>query len=165
MLVVMRHNATQAEIANVVEVIEVMGHQGRPIPGKQRTAVGLIGNDGGVDSARLQVQPGVLEVIAVTQPYKQVSREWREEDTVITLDNGTIVGGSDIVVMAGPCAVEGEREIIDIAFVSWERPCCGGGRIQAEDITVLLPRPGPAGTRALGEGARGDRLGHRDRGP
>lgn len=143
MLVVMRHNATQAEIANVVEVIEVMGYQGRPIPGKQRTAVGLIGNDGGVDSARLQVQPGVLEVIAVTQPYKQVSREWREEDTVITLDNGTIVGGSDIVVMAGPCAVEGEREIFDIAFVSWERPCCGGG--------AFKPRTSPYSFQGLGQ--------------
>jgi 3-deoxy-7-phosphoheptulonate synthase len=77
--------------------------------------VGLLGNDGGVDSARLQELDGVLEVIPVTQPYKQVSREWREDDTVVTLPNGTAIGGREVVVMAGPCAVEGEGQILDVA--------------------------------------------------
>ncbi|MDH3422847.1 MAG: 3-deoxy-7-phosphoheptulonate synthase, partial [Gemmatimonadota bacterium] len=85
------------------------------IPGEQRTAVGLIGNDGQVDSARLQGLEGVLEVIPVTHPYKQVSREWREENTVISLENGTTIGGDEIVIMAGPCAVEGEAQILGIA--------------------------------------------------
>ena len=115
MLVVMKHNATDEEIRNVVGVIEDMGYQARPMPGQQRTAVGLIGNDGRVDSTRLEGLPGVLEVIVVTHPYKQVSREWREEDTVITLGNGTRIGASDVVVMAGPCAVEGESQILEIA--------------------------------------------------
>jgi 3-deoxy-7-phosphoheptulonate synthase len=115
MLVVMKHNATEAQIQSVVDAIKDMGYGARPIPGEQRTAVGLIGNDGQVDSARLQGLEGVLEVIPVTHPYKQVSREWREEDTVVSLPNGTEVGGRDIVVMAGPCAVESEAQILDIA--------------------------------------------------
>jgi len=115
MLVVMKHSASQEEIDAVVATIKEMGYGARPIPGGQRTAVGLIGNDGAVDSGRLLGLDGVLEVIPVTHPYKQVSREWKAEDTVVALANGTRIGGSDIVVMAGPCAVEGEAEILEIA--------------------------------------------------
>jgi 3-deoxy-7-phosphoheptulonate synthase len=111
----MKHNATTDHVAGVVDTIKEMGYDARPIPGGQRTAVGLIGNDGGVDAARLLGLDGVLEVIPVTHAYKQVSREWREEDTIVTLPNGVRVGGTDVVVMAGPCAVEGLDEIVDIA--------------------------------------------------
>lgn len=113
----MKHNASEGDISGVVGTIEEMGYDARPIPGGQRTAIGLIGNDGRVDAARLQGLPGVLEVIPVTHAYKQVSREWREEDTLVTLPNGTVVGGAELVIMAGPCAVEGERQIVDIAHV------------------------------------------------
>jgi 3-deoxy-7-phosphoheptulonate synthase len=115
MLVVMKHNATTDDIQGVVDAIEDMGYEARAIPGGQRTAVGLLGNDGRVDSARLEGLEGVLEVIPVTHPYKQVSREWREENTVVELANGTRIGTSDVVVMAGPCAVESEAQIMDIA--------------------------------------------------
>jgi 3-deoxy-7-phosphoheptulonate synthase len=115
MLVVMKHNASKEEIDAVVATIKEMGYGARPIPGGQRTAVGLIGNDGAVDSGRILGLEGVLEVIPVTHPYKQVSREWKEEDTVVSLPNGTRIGGSNIVLMAGPCAVEGEAEILEIA--------------------------------------------------
>lgn len=115
MLVVMKQSASEEDISRVVSAIENMGYSARPIAGGQRTAVGLIGNDGGVDAGRLEGLSGVLEVIPVTHSYKQVSREWKKEDTTVTLSNGTIVGGSDLVIMAGPCAVEGETEIIEIA--------------------------------------------------
>jgi len=115
MLVVMRHGASEESVRRVVETIREMGYQARPMPGKQRTAIGLIGNDGKVDSSRLEALTDVLQVIHVTQPYKQVSREWREEPTIIELENGTIIGGSDVVLMAGPCAVESERQILDTA--------------------------------------------------
>jgi 3-deoxy-7-phosphoheptulonate synthase len=111
----MKHNASTDEIESVVRVISDLGYEARPIPGGQRTAVGLIGNDGRVDSARLEGLPGVLEVIGVTHPYKQVSREWKEEDTLVELPNGTVFGGRDVAVMAGPCAVESESQIHDIA--------------------------------------------------
>ena len=117
MLVVMKHNASEEDISGVVGTIKEMGYDARPIPGGPRTAVGLVGNDGRADAGRLQGLSGVLEVIPVTQAYKQVSREWREEDTLVTLPNGTVIGGRDLVMMAGPCAVEGERQIIEVAHV------------------------------------------------
>ena len=145
MLVVMKHNATPEHIESVVGTIKEMGYDARPIPGEQRTAVGLIGNDGRVDSARLEGLDGVLEVIPVTQPYKQVSREWREDDTIITLDNGTVIGGSDIAIMAGPCAVESEAQILGIA-----------AQLRDAGATILRggafkPRTSPYSFQGLGE--------------
>jgi 3-deoxy-7-phosphoheptulonate synthase len=115
MLVVMNHTASEAEIRRVVATIEEMGYQARPMPGKQRTAVGVVGNDGKVDASRLMALDGVLDVIHVTQPYKQVSREWRQENTVVRLPGGLTLGGEELVVIAGPCAVEGEAQIIAAA--------------------------------------------------
>ncbi len=111
----MKHNARTEDVDSVLRVIEEMGYEGRPIPGKQRVAIGLIGNDGKVDSGRLIALEGVLEVITVTQPYKQVSREWRDDPTVIELKNGTVIGGRDVVLMAGPCSVENEVQISSVA--------------------------------------------------
>ncbi len=140
----MKHSASPDQIAEVVATIKAMGYGARPIPGEQRTAVGLIGNDGAVDSGRLLGIAGVLEVIPVTQPYKQVSREWREADTVVTLANGTRIGGREVVVMAGPCAVEGQEPILDIAH-----------RLRDMGATVLRggafkPRTSPYAFQGLG---------------
>jgi 3-deoxy-7-phosphoheptulonate synthase len=115
MLVVMRHGASEAEITAVVEVIEALGFQARPMPGRQRTTVGVVGNDGRVDSSRIAALAGVTEIIHVTQPYKQVSREWRPESTVVRLPGGLAVGGDEVVVMAGPCSVESEAQILEAA--------------------------------------------------
>ena len=115
MLIVMQHNATPEEIRAVIAQIEDMGYQARPMPGRQRTAVGLVGNDGKVDAGRLSALPGVLDIIHVTQPYKQVSREWSPENTVIRLSGGLTIGGGEIVVMAGPCSVESEKQILEAA--------------------------------------------------
>src|SRR6266550_771804 len=113
----MRHAATEQEIARVVAVIRDMGYEASPLPGAQRTAVGLVGNDGRVDASRLEGLPGVQEVIQVTKPYKQVSREWKPDTTVVRLAGGVTVGGSDVAVIAGPCSVESERQILDAARV------------------------------------------------
>jgi 3-deoxy-7-phosphoheptulonate synthase len=115
MLVVMRHDATPDEVQRVVDVINEMGYEAAPMPGKQRTAIGLVGNDGKVNADRIQSLSGVMEIIHVSQPYKQVSREWREEPTVVELFNGTRIGGNEIVVMAGPCSVESEAQILGTA--------------------------------------------------
>jgi 3-deoxy-7-phosphoheptulonate synthase len=144
MLVVMKQSASAEQIDTVVATIKEMGYGARPIPGGQRTAVGLIGNDGEVDSGRLLGLEGVLEVIPVTHPYKQVSREWREQDTVVSLANGTKIGAREVVVMAGPCAVEGEAEILDIAH-----------RLRDLGATVLRggafkPRTSPYAFQGLG---------------
>jgi 3-deoxy-7-phosphoheptulonate synthase len=111
----MRHGATADEVQKVISVIEEMGYQAAPMPGAQRTAVGLVGNDGRVDASRLEGLPGVQEIIHVSKPYKQVSREWRQEPTVVRLAGGVAVGGNDVVAIAGPCSVETERQIVEAA--------------------------------------------------
>jgi 3-deoxy-7-phosphoheptulonate synthase len=145
MLVVMRHDATPAQIEGVVQTIGDMGYQARPIPGKQRTAIGLIGNDGKVNADRIEAQPGVLEIIHVSQPYKQVSREWKPEATVVELPNGTLIGAGAVAVMAGPCSVESEAQILGIAH-----------RLRAAGATVLRggafkPRTSPYSFQGMGE--------------
>src|SRR5712692_3448025 len=115
MLIVMRHGATEEEIQKVVAVIKEMGYQARPMPGAQRTAAGLVGNDGRVDSSRLEGLTGVQEVIHVSQPYKQVSREWKPENSIVRFSGGVTIGGADVAVIAGPCSVESEAQVIQAA--------------------------------------------------
>src|SRR5258705_9374689 len=115
MLVVMQQGATEKEIDRVVQTIEEMGYEARPMPGAQRTTVGLVGNDGRVDGSRVEALPGVAEIIHVSKPYKQVSREWKNENTVVTIAPGVSFGGTGIVIIAGPCSVESEEQIISAA--------------------------------------------------
>ncbi len=144
MLVVMQHGATPAEVDRVVSVIEEMGYQARPMPGAQRTTVGLVGNDGRVDSSRVEALPGVLEVIHVSQPYKQVSREWRADDTVVTLAPGVRIGGREVAVIAGPCSVESERQILDAARAV---VTAGGSALRGG---AFKPRSSPYSFQGLG---------------
>ena len=144
MLVVMRHGAPQEDIGRVVATIEEMGYQARPMPGKQRTTVGLVGNDGRVDGSRLAALPGVQEILHVTKPYKQVSREWKAESTVVRLPGGLSIGGDDVVVMAGPCSVESERQILDAAQLVRE---AGATVLRAG---AFKPRSSPYSFQGLG---------------
>jgi 3-deoxy-7-phosphoheptulonate synthase len=112
MLVVMSHTATQADVDRVCSTIKAMGYTPAPMPGAQRTAVGLVGNDGRVDDSLIAELPGVSRVIHVSNPYKQVSREWRPENTIVTIAPGVSFGGEDIPVIAGPCSVESEQQIL-----------------------------------------------------
>ena len=144
MLIVMRHGAAEEEIQRVVATIEEMGYQARPMPGKQRTTVGLVGNDGRVDGSRLAALPGVQEIIHVTKPYKQVSREWKAESTVVRLPGGLSVGGDEVVVMAGPCSVESERQILDAAWAVRE---AGATVLRAG---AYKPRSSPYSFQGLG---------------
>lgn len=144
MLVVMNHDATDAQIEAVTAQIEAMGYEARPMPGKQRTTVGVVGNDGRVDEGRIQGMPGVRDLIAVTRPYKQVSREWCCDDTVVRLANGTEIGGDALAIIAGPCAVEGAAEILEIAH-----------QLRAMGATILRggafkPRSSPYSFQGLG---------------
>jgi len=115
MLVVMHQNATEAQIDRVIETIEEMGYEARPMPGAHRTTVGLVGNDGRVDGSRIEGLPGVAEIIHVSKPYKQVSREWRSQNTVVTIAPGVSFGAESVQVIAGPCSVETEHQIVTAA--------------------------------------------------
>jgi 3-deoxy-7-phosphoheptulonate synthase len=147
MLVVMRHGAPEEDIQRVAATIEEMGYLARPMPGKQRTTVGLVGNDGRVDGSRLAALPGVQEIIHVTKPYKQVSREWKPESTVVRLPGGLTVGGDEVVVMAGPCSVESERQLLDAAWAVRE---AGATILRAG---AYKPRSSPYSFQGLGRAA------------
>ena len=114
MLVVMKPHATEAQIEAVVERIRSLGLTPHPIPGAQRVAIGVTGNKGSVDPAQFETLPGVADAIRVSQPFKLVSREVKEEDTVIDV-GGVPLGGNALAVMAGPCSVESRDQILETA--------------------------------------------------
>ena len=118
MLVVMQHGAAAEEVDRVVKVITEMGYEARPMPGAQRTAIGIVGNDGRIDGSRLAALPGVVQIIHVTQPYKQVSREWKAESTVVIIAPGVTFGGDEVPIIAGPCSVESAQQIIEAAQIA-----------------------------------------------
>ncbi|HJZ64220.1 MAG TPA: 3-deoxy-7-phosphoheptulonate synthase [Candidatus Acidoferrum sp.] len=113
MLIVMQSHATEAQIRAVCERIESLGLKAHPIPGSLRTAIGITGNKGSVDLGVLESMAGVVECIPVSKPYKLVSRDAKEEDTVLrisTPSGDVLVGGQHIALVAGPCAVETEEQ-------------------------------------------------------
>ncbi len=116
MLVVMAHGATKEQIEQVCETIRAMGYSPLPLPGAQRTTVGLIGNDRRVDDSLVAELPGVAQIIHVSNQYKQVSREWKPESTVVSVAPGVAFGGDEVPVIAGPCSVESEEQILESAL-------------------------------------------------
>jgi 3-deoxy-7-phosphoheptulonate synthase len=145
MLVVMQHDATAKDVDRVVNIIQEMGYEARPMPGAQRTAVGLVGNDGRVDASRLEALPGVAQIIHVTQPYKQVSREWRAENTVVEIAPGITVGGDSIVIIGGPCSVESEEQILSAARIV---KAAGGTALRGG---AFKPRSSPYSFQGMGK--------------
>ena len=145
MLVVMRQDATQQEIERVVKTIEDMGYKARPMPGGQRTAIGLVGNDGRVDGSRIEALGGVAEVIHVSKPYKQVSREWRAENTVVTIAPGVTFGDTSVQIIAGPCSVESEQQIVAAARAV---KSAGGTALRGG---AFKPRSSPYAFQGLGK--------------
>ncbi|MEW5873554.1 MAG: 3-deoxy-7-phosphoheptulonate synthase [Candidatus Zixiibacteriota bacterium] len=144
MLIVMDAHATSQQVDHVCEEIKGMGLIAHPMPGAQRTAIGITGNKSAVDASRLEQMPGVVQVIHVTAPYKLVSREFHEQDTLVDV-NGVKVGGDHFVIMAGPCAVESAEQIDDIA-----------GRLKSSGAHILRggafkPRTSPYSFQGMGE--------------
>lgn len=116
MLIVLQQNATQDDIDRVIERIRGHGWEPKPIPGGERTAIGVLRNQGPVDPAIFLGMPGVRDAIQVSRPYKLAGREMHADDTVIGLAGGTVrIGGERLVLMAGPCAVESEGRALEIA--------------------------------------------------
>ena len=112
MLVVMKNDATEEQVCAVIKEIESMGYRGIPMPGAQRTAVCIIGNEGAVDDSRLLTLDGVRETIPVTKPYKLVSRETQPEPTVITVGDIKI-GDGDVMAIYRCDAILVDVEEID----------------------------------------------------
>jgi 3-deoxy-7-phosphoheptulonate synthase len=144
MLVVMRQGASESEIQGVVRAIEARGFKAHPIPGAQRTAIGVTGNRGAVERPAFESLPGVHEVIPVTHAYKLVSREVKPEDTVVRVGN-VPVGGREFVIAAGPCAVESLEQTLTVA----RGVKAAGARLLRGG--AFKPRTSPYAFQGLGE--------------
>src|ERR1700723_4329732 len=107
MLVVMKAQATPEQVQAVCDYIEQLGFRAHPLPGAQRTAIGITGNQGEVERGSIEDLSGVAEVIRVSKPYKLASRDVKEEDTVIQFPgtNASIGGGKSVAIVAGPCSI------------------------------------------------------------
>ncbi len=111
----MSHNAVQSDIDNVIKSVTEMGFTAAPIPGSERTAIGVLGNKGYVDDTNIRDLPGVQQAIHVSKPYKLVSRDFHPENTIVDVAGVKIGEGQRAVVVAGPCAVESEEQILKTA--------------------------------------------------
>ena len=143
MLVVMGAHATADDVARVCRKIEELGFKPHPMPGASRTAIGLTGNSGPVEPGFFENMPGVVELIEVTHPYKLVSREIKPDNTKIQVGD-VVIGGEDVVVMAGPCAVETEEQTLRIA----EKVRAHGGHMYRGG--AFKPRTSPYSFQGLG---------------
>ncbi len=116
MLIVMRSDATEAQVEEVLKVIRDLGFKPHPMPGATRTAIGITGNQAAIDPAHFEMLPGVAEAIRVSKPYKLVSRDLKHDDTVVRVGDVDI-GGPEPAIIAGPCAVESRDQTMAIAEV------------------------------------------------
>lgn len=148
MLVVMQATATEEQVRAVCEKIESMGFRAHSMPGAQRTAIGITGNRGEIDPGSLDELPGVQELIRVSKPYKLVSRDVKQENTVIRF-SGTdaTMGGRSLAIVAGPCAIESREQAFSIA----ERVSRAGAQFFRGG--AYKPRTSPYSFQGLGEEA------------
>ena len=144
MLVVMKAQAGPAEIQTVCAKIEALGFKPHIIPGQQRTAIGITGNNGAIDSREFETLPGVAEAIRVSKPYKLVSRETKRENTIVYV-NRVPVGGDQLVFCGGPCAVENRDQILASARAVKQ----AGGQLLRGG--AYKPRTSPYSFQGLGE--------------
>ena len=144
----MQAQATEEQVRAVCQKIEALGYRAHSMPGAQRTAIGITGNKGEVESGTLEEMPGVQEVIRVSKPYKLVSRDTKPDNTVIkfpgTIDRVTI-GGPDLAIIAGPCGIESR----DQAFAIAERVARAGAQFFRGG--AYKPRTSPYSFQGMGE--------------
>src|SRR6201987_2798712 len=148
MLVVMQAHATEEQVRAVCEKIEKLGYRPHAMPGAQRTAIGITGNRGEVEQGTLEEMPGVQEVIKVSKPYKLVSRDIKEDNTVIRFPGtAATIGGPGLAVVAGPCAIESREQV----FIVAERVHRAGAQFFRGG--AYKPRTSPYSFQGLGEAA------------
>jgi 3-deoxy-7-phosphoheptulonate synthase len=144
MLIVMKADATDAQVAHVCDVIADLGFKPHPMPGATRTAIGITGNQTAVDPSHFENLPGVAEAIRVSKPYKLITLDIRPEKTVVHVGDAAI-GGDELAIIAGPCAVESQTQAFAVAEVvrrSGARFFRGG---------AFKPRTSPYAFQGLGE--------------
>ena len=144
MLIVMKSDATDDQVKSVLHVIEQLGFKGHPMPGATRTAIGITGNQGAVDPSHFENLAGVAEAIRVSKPYKLISLDLRPEKTIVRVGDASI-GGDELAIIAGPCAIESRAQ----AFAIAEAVRRSGARFFRGG--AYKPRTSPYAFQGLGE--------------
>ena len=144
MLIVMKSDATAAQLDAVLRVVEELGFKAHPMPGATRTAIGITGNQGSVDPSHFENLPGVADAIRVSKPYKLITLDLRPEKTVVRVGDATI-GGDELAIIAGPCAIESHAQ----AFAVAEAVRRSGARFFRGG--AYKPRTSPYAFQGLGE--------------
>ncbi len=146
MIIVMRAGASREEIDNVVVRVERDGFKVHLSAGAERTIIGLIGDDRPLDKQLYEVLPGVEKAMAVLKPFKLASREFSAADTLVTV-KGVSIGGTQVVLMAGPCAVESRGQLLETAHAV---KAAGAQMLRGG---AFKPRSSPYSFQGLGEDA------------
>jgi 3-deoxy-7-phosphoheptulonate synthase len=142
----MQAHATEQQVRAVCEKIESLGYRAHAMPGAQRTAIGITGNRAEVEPGTLEEMPGVQELIRVTKPYKLVSRDVKDENTVIRFPGSeATIGGRSLAIIAGPCAIENREQ----AFAVAEKVSRAGAQFFRGG--AYKPRTSPYSFQGLGE--------------
>lgn len=144
MVVVVEQNATEKEIEGIIKVLHDFGFDVHRSTGVNQTVLGAIGVKPDFDTRQLELLPGVARVYRITEPYKLASRSFKLEKTIIDVD-GIKIGGEAIVIMAGPCSVENEKQIFTIA----EQVAKAGAKLLRGG--AFKPRTSPYSFQGLGE--------------
>jgi 3-deoxy-7-phosphoheptulonate synthase len=144
MLIVMKTDATQRDIDRVVSVIEELGFRAHPMPGANRTAIGITGNPGAIDPTHFENLEGVAEALRVTKPYKLISLDLKHDKTVVKVGDA-VIGGDELTIMAGPCAIESHEQ----AFTVAESVKRSGAKFYRGG--AFKPRTSPYAFQGLGE--------------
>jgi 3-deoxy-7-phosphoheptulonate synthase len=144
MIIVMRMGAAEEQIQTVVDRVVELGFQAHLSEGEERTIIGVIGDERPVDQTLFELMDGVERTVPILKPFKLASRDFKEEDTIVPI-NGTIIGGERVAMMAGPCAVESEAQLLETAWA-----------VKAAGATILRggafkPRTSPYSFQGLGE--------------
>src|SRR6516164_8759749 len=146
MIISMRPHATREEIEHVCERIREFGYKVHSIEGEERVVIGVVGvGDVTACLESIEAAPGVESAVRISAPYKFVSKEFKKERTVIRVHGGVEIGGDEFVVMAGPCSVESEKQIMESA----RAVVAGGGKILRGG--AFKPRTSPYDFQGLEE--------------
>ena len=155
MIVSMRLHASREEIDAVCERVRDFGYKVHSIEGEERVVIGIVGvGDVTACLESIEAMPGVEKAVRISAPYKFVSREFRTDRSVIRV-NGHEIGGDEFIVMAGPCSVESEKQIMDTAeaVADGRRQAAARRRVQAAHVALRLPGHGRGRPEASAQGA------------
>jgi 3-deoxy-7-phosphoheptulonate synthase len=152
MIVIMKKDASSAQMANIVAIIEQMGYQAHISQGEERTLIGILGNGRPIDREHLEQIDGVEKTMPILKPFKRASREFHPQDTLVSVGD-VVIGGNQVILMAGPCAVEGLDQMLETACAVKE---CGakilrGGAFKPRTSPYSFQGLGEEGLRILGE--------------